>query len=180
MDILSHALWGGAALGRKKRSDFLFAAAFSLMPDFLGEGIMFLLVFLGLPGMPGLEHGHPDISEFPPYAQGFYDATHSLVVFSLVFALVWLLKKKAFLPLAAWGLHVLIDIPTHSFKLFPTPFLWPLSNLKVDGIGWDSPLILLPNYALLFILYFLWFYKRRAKQARERIAEKSQGRIAKM
>jgi len=26
---------------------------------------MFLLVILGLPGMPGLEHGHPDIGELP-------------------------------------------------------------------------------------------------------------------
>ncbi len=43
MDIFSHALWGGAALGRKKRGDFLLAAAFSLLPDLLGEGIMFLL-----------------------------------------------------------------------------------------------------------------------------------------
>ena len=163
MDIFSHTLWGGAALGRKKRSDFLLAAAFSLLPDFLGEGIMFLLVLLGLPNMPGLEHGHPDISEFPAYARNFYNASHSLVVFLLVFALVWMIRKKAFLPLAAWGLHILIDIPTHSFKLFPTPFLWPLANFKVDGIGWDSPLILFPNYALLAALYAFWFFKYRSK-----------------
>ena len=161
MDILSHALWGGAALGRKKRNEFLLAVGFSLMPDFLGEGIMFLLVILGLPGMPGLEHGHPDITEFPAYAQGFYNATHSLVLFSLVFALVWLLKKKPFLPLAAWGLHILIDIPTHSFRLFPTPFLWPLSGFKVNGIGWESPLVLALNWTLLAAVYSLWFYRQR-------------------
>jgi len=166
MDILSHALWGGAALGRKKRSEFLLAAGFSLMPDFLGEGVMFLLVVLGLPGMPGLEHGHPDISEFPAYAQGFYNATHSLVLFSLVFALVWLLRKKPFLPLAAWGLHILIDIPTHSFRLFPTPFLWPLSGFKVNGIGWESPLVLALNWTLLVAVYPLWFFRQR--KAREK------------
>jgi len=165
MDIVSHALWGGAAFGRRKRRDFLFAAVFSLLPDFLGEGIMFLLVVLGLPGMPGLEHGHPDISEFPLYARGFYNATHSLVIFSLGFALVWMARKKAFLPMAAWGLHVLIDIPTHSFALFPTPFLWPLSDFKVDGIGWDSPLVLVPNYALLVIFYSLWLCRRRKRKS---------------
>jgi membrane-bound metal-dependent hydrolase YbcI (DUF457 family) len=163
MDIFSHALWGGAVLGRKMRKEFLFSAGFSLMPDFLGEGIMFLLVILGLPGMPGLEHGHPDITEFPAYAQGFYDATHSLILFSLVFALVWLVKKKPFLPLAAWGLHILIDIPTHSFRLFPTPFLWPLSGFKVNGIGWDSPLILALNWTLLVAVYSLWLFRRGKK-----------------
>jgi hypothetical protein len=168
MDIFSHVLWGGAALGRKKRSDFLLAAAFSLLPDFFAEGVMFLLVILGLPNMPGLEHGHPDISEFPAYAQNFYNATHSLVIFSLAFAMVWLLKKKAFLPMAAWGMHVVIDIPTHSFKLFPTPFLWPLTNFKIDGIKWDSLLILIPNYALLVILYSAWFYKQRGKKKLEK------------
>ena len=168
MDIFSHALWGGAALGRKKHGDFLFAAAFSLLPDFFGEGVMFLLVMLGLPNMPGLEHGHPDIGEFPAYAQNFYNATHSLVIFSLAFALVWLLKKKAFLPMAAWGLHILIDIPTHSFTLFPTPFLWPLTNFKVDGIKWDSLMILIPNYALLAALYSAWFYKQRKKNKLEK------------
>jgi len=164
MDIISHGLWCGAALGRKKRSDFLFAAAFSLLPDFFGEGIMFLLIILGVPKMPGFEQGHPKLSEFPMYAQNFYNASHSLIVFFAAFALVWMLRKKAFLPLAAWGIHILIDIPTHSFKLFPTPFLWPLSNFKVDGLGWDSPLILIPNWVLLAALYSCWFYKQRLKK----------------
>jgi hypothetical protein len=163
MDIFSHALWGAGALGRKKRSALLFAAAFSLLPDFLGEGVMFLLVILGAPDMPGLGHGHPDISEFPAYARNFYNAGHSLIVFLLVFVLVWMITKKAFLPLAAWGLHILIDIPTHSFALFPTPFLWPLSSFKVDGIGWDNPLILFPNYAVLVALYAFWFFRQRLK-----------------
>lgn len=168
MDIFSHALWGGAVLGRKKRSDFLFAAAFSLLPDFFGEGVMFLLVILGLPHMPGLEHGHPDISEFPIYAQNFYNATHSLIIFSLAFALVWMIGKKAFLPMAAWGMHIVIDIPTHSFKLFPTPFLWPLTNFRIDGIKWDSLMILIPNYALLAALYSAWFYKQWKKNILEK------------
>ncbi|TFG77245.1 MAG: hypothetical protein E4H23_08860 [Chrysiogenales bacterium] len=163
MDIFSHALWGGVTLGRKKRSNFFFAVAFSLLPDFFGEGVMFLLVILGLDNMPSLKHGHPDISEFPMYAQNFYNATHSLVIFFLIFTLVWLLRKKVFLPLAAWGIHILIDIPTHSFALFPTPFLWPLSNFKINGAHWNSPLILIPNFALLGILYSFWFYKQRLK-----------------
>lgn len=163
MDVFSHVLWGGAALGRKKRGDFLLAGAFSLLPDFLGEGVMFLLVLIGLPGMPGLEHGHPDITEFPAYARNFYNAGHSLFIFVLAFALVWLLRKAALLPMAAWGLHILIDIPTHSFGLFPTPFLWPFSDFRVNGIGWDSPLILAANFLVLAFVYGVWLFRRRKK-----------------
>jgi hypothetical protein len=50
--------------------------------------------------------------------------------------------------LAAWGLHILIDIPTHSLALFPTPFLWPVSDFKVNGIGWDNPIILAIDIAM--------------------------------
>jgi len=164
MDIFSHSLWGGITVGRKKRSDFIYAVSFSLLPDLFGEGIMFLLVVLGVKNMPGLEHGHPDIIEFPMYAQNFYNATHSLIIFLLAFSLVWLLRKKVFLPLAAWGIHILIDIPTHSFGLFPTPFLWPLTNFKIDGIHWGSPLILIPNFAMLIILYLFWLFNRSKKK----------------
>jgi membrane-bound metal-dependent hydrolase YbcI (DUF457 family) len=166
MDVFSHALWGGAVLGRKKRGDFLYAAGFSVLPDLLGEGVMFSLAALGLEGMPTWEHGHPDIGDFPVYAQRFYDASHSLLVFAFVFLLVWLLRRKAFLPLAAWGIHILIDIPTHSAELFPTPFLWPLSDFKVDGIMWDSPAVMIPNFVLLAALYGCWFYRLRQRAKR--------------
>jgi hypothetical protein len=164
MDIFSHALWGGAALGRKRRVDFLFAAAFSVLPDLLGEGVMMSLAALGLDGMPTWEHGHPSIGDFPAYAQNFYNASHSLIIFALVFSLVWLLRKGAFLPLAAWGIHILIDTPTHSAALFPTPFLWPLSDFKVDGIRWDSPAVMIPNFVLLAASYGFWFYRLRARR----------------
>ena len=163
MDIVSHGLWGGIAFGRNRRRNFFAATAFSVLPDVGGEGMMFLLVVLGLPGMPGLAHGHPDISEFPRYAQGFYQATHSLVLFSLVFALVWALRKEHYLPLAGWGLHILIDIPTHSLALFPTPFLWPLSSFRVDGVSWRSTWIMIPNFALLLLVYGIWFCRRRTR-----------------
>ena len=122
---------------------------------------MFLLALLHLPGMPGLGHRHPDIGEFPVYAQSFYNSGHSLFIFASCFALVCLLRRKVLWSMAAWGLHVLIDIPTHSLKLFPTPFLWPLSGFKVDGISWRSPTILLVNFSALVIVYGLWLYRYR-------------------
>jgi hypothetical protein len=163
MDIVSHGLWGGIALGRKRWTDFVLAFAFSLLPDVFGEGIMFLLVLLGFGNMPSLEHGHPNITDFPVYAQNFYNATHSLIIFIAIFAAIWIIRRRPYTLLLAWALHIVIDIPTHSFRLFPTPFLWPISDFKVDGIPWDNSIILIPNIILLVMLYSFWLYKSRIK-----------------
>ena len=163
MDIISHGLWGGVTLGKKKRRNFIYAFCLSILPDILGEGIMFSLIFLGVSNMPSIEQGHPNITEFPVYVQNFYNATHSLIIFLTVFALFWIITRKPFWLLLAWGLHIIIDIPTHSFKLFPTPFLWPISDFKINGIPWDNSIILIPNILLLVIFYIFWFYKKKNK-----------------
>ncbi len=161
MDIISHGLWGGAALGRNNRKNYMIAFVFSLLPDVFAEGIMFLFLFLGFENMPSWENGHPDITEFPVYAQNFYNTTHSLVVFAGIFLIVWIIRKKPYLLILTWGIHILIDIPTHSFDLFPTPFLWPLSDFKVNGIGWRDPVIMIPNILLLIGIYTFWYYKQK-------------------
>lgn len=161
MDIISHGLWGGVILGREKRKIFLWSFVFSILPDLLSEGTMFSLIYFGASNMPSFEQGHPNITEFPLYAQNFYNVTHSLVIFAIVFVLIWLIRKKPFLPLIAWGIHILIDIPTHSLNLFPTPFLWPVSNFKFNGIAWDNLIILIPNVVLLLIFYGIWLYRKK-------------------
>ncbi|MEJ2050360.1 MAG: hypothetical protein P8Y60_11090 [Calditrichota bacterium] len=101
MDIISHGLWGGVVLGRKKSVYFIWASVFSLLPDVLGEGFMFSFILLGFDNMTGLNQGHPDITDFLRYAQNFYNASHSLIIFLLLFAIIWLVRGRIFLPLAA-------------------------------------------------------------------------------
>jgi len=149
IDFVSHGLWGGIAFGRRSRKAFLAAVGISLLPDLLGEGALGLLTVLDVAGMPGWEHGHPNLTDYPPWARNFYNVTHSLVVFALVFGAVWLLARKPVWITGAWGLHVLIDIPTHSIALFPTPFLWPLSDYRFDGVAWHHPLVFAANSLLL-------------------------------
>jgi membrane-bound metal-dependent hydrolase YbcI (DUF457 family) len=165
MDIVSHALWGGIALGRRGRRAFALAAGISLLPDVLTEGLFGGFFLLHLGGMPGWEHGHPDISVYPLWAQHLYNVTHSLVVFAFAFLLVWALVRRPVWVVAAWGLHVLIDIPTHSLKLFPTPFLWPLSSFKINGANWGQPAILGTDELLLLVAYSVWFFLRRRSNA---------------
>lgn len=156
MDILSHGLWGVLAFGRRSRHSFWLAFAIGLAPDLCSFGILWIAAMLGLSPKPDFSHGTPPESSIPPYVHQLYDVSHSLVVCLAVFALLWLLMKRPIRELGAWGLHVLVDIPTHSFDFLPTPFLWPLSDWKFDGWPWSQSAILIPNFTLLLLLYG-WF-----------------------
>ncbi len=163
MDIFSHGLWGGIAFGRKSKKMYWWSFFFGIMPDLFSFGILTAATILGLSSGPNFGHGLPDPAAVPHYIHILYNITHSLIVFAFVFAIVWFLHKKHFLPLLAWGFHILIDIPTHSVAFFPTPFLWPISNFMVNGISWGQPIILVPDLILLVICYFIWWLRRRRK-----------------
>ena len=161
MDFVSHALWGGIVFGRRTKKAFVTAAGISILPDVLTEGLFAVLLFLNMGGMPGWDQGHPNISAYPIWAQNFYNFTHSFVVFTLLFLLIWAFARKPVWVVGAWGLHILIDIPTHSLELFPTPFLWPVSDIKVNGVGWHNPIVLGANFLFLLSAYSLWLWQRR-------------------
>lgn len=160
MDFVSHALWGGSAFGRRTRKAFYAAAGISLLPDVMTEGLFGVLYLVNLGSMPGWDQGHPNIIAYPLWARNLYNFTHSLVAFAVGFLLIWAIVKKPVWVVGAWGLHILIDIPTHSLELFPTPFLWPFSDFKVDGVGWHNPIVFGTNVLLLLGIYSLWLGQR--------------------
>ena len=157
MDIASHGLWGGIAFGRKNKKSFWAAFLFGILPDFLAFGPFFIGTFFGFYKWPRFGPEPPDPSLIPSFVGQVYNITHSLIIFAAVFLIIWLILKRPVYEMLAWGLHILVDIPTHSYRFFPTPFLWPISDLKVDGVGWGHPYIFFPNIALLILLY-LWFF----------------------
>lgn len=164
MDILSHGLYGGVLVGRKSRKSFWLAFIFGLAPDLFSFGIFTASVWLGLTSGPDWK-GPPDTSLIPHYVYALYNVTHSLVIFAAAFIIVWLLRKKPLWEMFAWFFHVLLDIFTHSFRFFPTPFLWPVSDYRFDGWSWGTPEIFIPNLLVLFSLYGYWLYKRKNKRA---------------
>ncbi len=166
MDVFSHGLWGGIAFGRSSRKSFLTAVAIGVAPDVLAFG-PFLASRLLEQGTGFFSHlgKRPELATIPEYVHSIYNVTHSLVVFAVAFLLVWAIRRKPMMEMLAWGLHVCMDIPVHSLAFFPTPFLWPLSDFRVDGIPWSRPYIFYPDWALLIILYGWYIYrKRRPKQ----------------
>jgi hypothetical protein len=171
MDILSHGLWGAIAFGRKSRPSFWVAFVIGLAPDLLSFGILYIAVALGMAQRPDFSHGTPPESSIPPYVHHLYNATHSLVIFLIVCLLVWGIHKRPVWELGAWGLHVLVDVPTHSHTFFPTPVFWPLFGWKFDGWQWMNPAILIPNYVLLALCY-AWFLSRVGEAGKSHRSER--------
>lgn len=179
MDIFSHGLWTAAAakVAGKKLHPSLhagWAAFWGVFPDLLAFTLPFALLFWNM------AVGNLNISDFPrPDPEGgapsdaanlfnstlvhaLYSLSHSIIIFAVVFCLVWLLKKRPVWELLGWLLHILIDIPTHSYQFYPTPFLWPVSNLKINGVSWATPWFMVANYfALLAVYAYLRFAKRK-------------------
>ena len=165
MDVLSHALYGSAPfLSNKNKKYFWFAFLIGITPDALSFGIFMVLNLLGIYERPDWQSGPPPVSAIPEFVSILYDITHSLVIFALVFISVWIIRRKPFWPLLAWGIHILVDIPSHSDQFFPTPFLWPVSDFHLNGISWGSPVIFFPNWILIVLIYGGWFLWKRYKK----------------
>ena len=154
MDIFAHGLWTYAIFHKKKYR--WLATLFGILPDVLSFGILFILNLAN----GNFQRGRPDINSLPKWLFASYNLTHSFVMFVFVFLIVYILTKKWFWPLTAWAIHILIDIPTHSFRFFPTPFLWPISNYMFDGISWGTSWFMLVNYSALIIVYIVIAHNR--------------------
>lgn len=163
MDIFSHGLWGAAAFGRKNKLSFWKAFAFGVAPDLFSFGIFFIASLSGFSDAPPFHAGPPDPASIPPYVSMLYNVTHSLIIFIALFCLLWAYFKKPVRESLAWGLHILVDIPTHSYAFFPTPFLWPFFELKFNGWSWGSPWIFFPDVIALTLVY-VWLYSKRKKK----------------
>lgn len=106
--------------------------------------------------------GPPDPSLIPQYVHTLYDVTHSLLLFAIIFGIIWVIRRRPYWPFAAWGLHIVTDVFSHSDKFFPTPFLFPLSDFHIDGVSWADPIFMIVNYTLILAVY-LWLYKFRRR-----------------
>jgi len=179
MDFFAHGLWAGAIFNRSRH--IWRAVFFGIMPDLFSFGILtFIFFFTNGFNRPDFSKTEPpDPSLVPQYVHGLYNITHSLVVFFLVFILVSWLSKRFFWSMTAWALHILIDIPTHSYNFFPTPFLWPISSYKVDGISWGTPWFMVVNYSAIVITYVIIYYRMSTKR-KEKMFSQASGRSIKI
>ena len=154
MDIFAHGLWSYAIFHNKKY--VWWATLFGVLPDILSFGILFFVnIFKN-----NFHRGLPQIETLPKWLFVAYNFTHSLVLFIVILLVIFLITKNWYWPLLAWAIHILIDIPTHSTRFFPTPFLWPISSYVFNGISWATPWFMLVNYGSLIIVFILIYVKK--------------------
>ena len=174
MDVLSHGLWGtlyGKVANRKLGEPIKLRWSFfwGIFPDVFAFTPMFILsTVLWIVGRPWMNHPKP--TELEPWTPGIgtlsdftqllYQYSHSLVIFAIVIAVVYCARRsfgKGGLPwiLGPWLLHIFFDIPTHSYEFYATPFLWPISDLKFNGIQWSEWWFMILNYGALLVVYLV-------------------------
>jgi hypothetical protein len=166
MDFLAHGLWGGAVFGQRRKHSWKWAFFLGMAPDLLafGPAIIAGIImgdFISWANWP--RDGIPT-SPINVYSFYAYHVTHSLIVWVAIAFGLWRWQKRFPWPYAASALHILCDIPLHSVRYFPTPYLWPLPTPLHNGIPWANGRFMLVNYSLIFLTYLVFTvqnYRRR-------------------
>ncbi len=169
MDVFSHGLWGFAisypqAKKQKQPKRALWGLVLGMLPDvipFLPVQFYFLLSQSSF--SPSLFFPEPQHWVFA-WAIESYNYTHSLVLFLTALVIVTVIRHRQgrpllWWPLMAWGLHILMDIPTHP-DFFSTPFLFPLSSFTLAGTGisWANPWMFGLNWLAIAGVY-VWIWR---------------------
>ncbi len=168
MDVLSHALWGYAALRWRSPAEARWGALAGAAPD--------LLYFLPSKAEQILEKGREGLwigsqhgiwrADGPPLPPELIDAyhryyvwTHSLVILALAVAAAGLLGARRRLWLALpYAVHVVMDLPTHERYL--TPIFYPFSSWTVQGVSWGHPMVFYPNWIALAVMFGFLGWRR--------------------
>ena len=155
MDIISHALWTNLVFKEVGTSVKWWAVLFSVLPDL----ISFIFIFGRGFWQRVLHYTDPPLKKFPPIVFKFYNVTHSLAIWGIAYIVLRTFGlEAAALAWCGWSFHILLDIPTHAKKYLATPFLWPFSRLKFDGIHWSDKGFMLFNYTVLLFLYLVFYF----------------------
>lgn len=164
MDVFAHGLWTSLAYAETEPSVRLLAIGLSVAPDLVAFAPSFVHDFWTgeWKKWKGIkEEDFPKLAkEIPKWVYRLYDITHSIPLWIIIFVIWWQVTGSIPWAYFAWLGHILIDIPTHSKAFFPTPFLWPVSQWKINGINWGVRWFMFLNYGLLGILYVTYFFIR--------------------
>jgi hypothetical protein len=180
MDILAHALWTNAGARKanqmfekndKPKINWAWATFWGIFPDLFAFSIPFFVRFYSLIfGSISLSHffQRPPVAEENVLSNGFslaphlYPYSHSIVIFSVAFIIVWIIYRRPRWELLGWALHIVIDIFSHSVDFYPTPFLFPISSYHfTHGIAWSNKWYMIINYTALLAVYGRSFLKKK-------------------
>jgi len=175
VDTISHAAWGYATLHDRSRLAWWGALA-GAAPDllFFVPSRVDAVIERGWSGLrigsePGIwrADGPPLPPLFLEAYERYYVSSHSLLVLALVLGAVWWLGWRRWLWLGLpYGLHIVMDLPTHERYL--TRPLYPLSPWAFQGLSWTDPRIFWPNVVALVVVFAFIRHRRRSSAAVDR------------
>lgn len=156
MDYLAHGLWSYIIFNKVKK--IWYAVFFGLLPDNLSWAVyLFYNLFA-----KGFNFNAPAVDNIPYWVFILYNISHSLIIASFFIIIFSFIFKKIVVYMLAWPLAILMDIISHTRDFLPTPFLWPLSEWKFNGVSWANPTFMVVNYILIIsCLTYLFFKKRK-------------------
>ncbi len=138
---------------------FAFTPLFSFL---IFEAILGNVDFSSFPQPDSVEPTRGGASVLFGVTGTLYSLSHSLIIFGAVLGLVYIFSKRFPWEMLGWLLHIVIDIPTHSYTFYPASFLWPLSDLKVNGLSWANSRFMTVNYSAMAVVYLiLWRIKKK-------------------
>lgn len=155
MDIISHALWTNLLFKEVPLAQRSVAIGFGVIPDLISFSLITTKNFI----RKTMHFKNPPLSVMPEHVFKLYNLTHSLVIWLAIFMLLKLFGFDWWaLAFCGWGLHILLDIFTHTSNFFPTPILHPFSKFHFSGINWSNKWFMLFNYAVLLFLYLVFYF----------------------
>jgi hypothetical protein len=173
MDIFAHGMWAGAAAIAAKRKLARpvhpgWAALCGVFPDLVAFTPSFALglwfwLFRGLAASGRFFFLSPVLRDALPgflRPDALYHYSHSLVIFSAVFGFAWWLRGRPVLAMMGWSLHILMDIPTHRAGRYGTPFAWPLTDYRFDGISWGQQWFMILNWSAIAVVCLILLTSR--------------------
>lgn len=165
MDVLAHGLWGGAIFGRRTGSSWKRAFLWGMFPDLIAFGPAIIAGLITGDRLSWFRYAPEDAhaSWITWYSNHAYLVSHSLVVWVVVAVVRWAWQKKFSWAFGAAALHILCDIPLHTLRYFPTPYLWPLPTPLHDGLRWSIPVLWLANYVVLIAIYSYLSIRKRIR-----------------
>lgn len=162
MDTFAHAIQSFIIFQNTELIGF--AIFFGVMPDLFSWTIYIIYRWL-----KGERFESPKITEIPEWVFFLYGFTHSIFVFAATALIIYILIGFIPVYLLAWIIHIGIDIPTHSRKFLPTPFLWPISDWKFPGFSWGQKWFMITNWSAIIITLLLIFFIQKKGEERGNI-----------
>ena len=144
-DTFSHFLHGYFIYG-------LNGGLYSILPDLLSFGRLFLK---NLPNkLKVIKEGRikdilkkPDLNLLDQTDYLLYNLFHSLIVWFFIYYFVKIKELKVVF------LAIIIDLFLHDKSYLPTPFLYPISDFKFNGIPWNSKKGWIISIIITIIIY---------------------------